>query len=329
MKKKLPSLKFLSGKIVEKDTYVFSSRLDEIPDGEYFHARITGYRAGNFVFQDRNMEVTSVCIRRETAEEPLRATCLLPRFNSVVGFLQKGGDQYDETLPPPPTEGGGVMSQLRLIDGKLYAAGTVGCIFRRNGKNNWELLDKGLNSKHAADYREEGASWSEALKKTDIQTRTNAINGRAGKVLSAGQKGEVFFLKEDRWERVNSGTNATLRDIVVSKAGVFYICGRNGTLIAGDERGFSPIITNIDDYLKSMAFFNDELYVGGSKGLYKLVQQSLQPVLTSQNSPFNCVELDAYDGELLVVSDRWFLVFDGVNWRRIDDPDNAEVLHRQ
>lgn len=104
-----------------------------------------------------------------------------------------------------------------------------------------------------------------------------------------------------------------MRDIVVSKAGIFYICGRNGTLIAGDERGFSPIITNIDDYLKSMAFFNDEFYVGGSKGLYKLVQQSLQPVLTNQNSPFNCVELDAYDGELLVVSDRWFLVFDGKN----------------
>lgn len=325
-KKKLPSSKFLSGKIVEKDTYVFSSRLDEMPDGEYYHARITGCRAGNFIFQDRDMEVTSICIRRETIDEPLRATCLLPRFNSVVGFFQKGGDQYDETLPPPPTEGGGVMSQLRLIDGKLYAAGTVGCIFRRNGKNNWELLDQGLNSKHAADHREEGAPWSEALKKTENQTRTNAINGRAGKIFSAGQKGEVFFLKGSRWERVDSHTNATLRDIVVNDQGVFYICGRNGTLITGDERGFSPIVTNVDDYLKSMAFFDGELYIGGSKGLYKLSNQTFQPVRTNQSGPFNCVELDAYDGELLVVSDRWFLVFDGKNWRRFDDPDNSEVI---
>lgn len=300
-----------------------------MPDGEYSHARITGYRAGSFIFQDRGMEVTSVCIRRETVEEPLRATCLLPRFNSVVGFFQKGGDQYDETLPPPPTEGGGVMSQLRLIDGKLYAAGTVGCIFRRNGKNSWELLDKGLNSQHAADHREEGASWSEALRKTNGQTRTNAINGRAGKIFSAGQRGEVFFLKKDRWTRVESHTNATLRDIAVNDAGTFYICGRNGTLIVGDEHGFSPIRTSIDDYFKSMAFFNGELYIGGSQGLYKLSGDYVQPVRTNQSAPFNCVELDAYDGELLVVSDRWFLVFDGTTWRRIDDPDNADVLRQQ
>jgi len=31
----------------------------------------------------------------------------------------------------------------------------------------------------------------------------------------------------------------------------------------------------------------------------------------------------------LVVSDRWFLVFDGTAWRRIDDPDNADVLRQQ
>ena len=133
-------------------------------------------------------------------------------------------------------------------------------------------------------------------------------------------------MKAEKWERVDSRTNATLRDIAVNDSGVFYICGKNGTLIVGDERGFLPISSNIDDYLKSMAFFNGDLYVGGSKGLYKLAGQSLQPVRTNQNAPFNCVELDAYDGELLVVSDRWFLVFDGVNWRRIDDPDNAEVL---
>ena len=55
----------------------------------------------------------------------------------------------------------------------------------------------------------------------------------------------------------------------------------------------------------------------------------MKAVRTNQNAPFNCVELDSYDGELLVVSDRWFLVFDGTTWRRIDDSDNADVLRQQ
>lgn len=76
-----------------------------------------------------------------------------------------------------------------------------------------------------------------------------------------------------------------------------------------------------------MAFFDGSLYVGGSKGLYKLEGESLHPVATNQRAPFNCVELDSHDGQLLVVSDRWFLVFDGKVWRRIDDPDNADVLN--
>ncbi|WP_157836577.1 hypothetical protein [Paracidovorax oryzae] len=327
MKRQRASAVYLSGKIVERGIYFFSSRLDALPDGEYSHAEISAYNKGQFFYQERDMQVQSVCIRRETPEEPVRASCALPRFNSVVGFYPKGGGgEYDEMLPSSPNAGGGVMGQLRFIDGKLYAAGSVGCIFKRVGRGNWVAINKGLNTKGAVEYEKEGFSWREALEKAEAQVITTCINGRNGKIFSAGHNGEVFFLKAEKWVRVDSRTNATLRDIAVNDSGVFYICGKNGTLIMGDERGFLPISSNIDDYLKSMAFFNGDLYVGGSKGLYKLAGQSLQPVRTNQNAPFNCVELDAYDGELLVVSDRWFLVFDGVNWRRIDDPDNAEVL---
>ncbi|WP_208909762.1 hypothetical protein [Paracidovorax avenae] len=276
------------------------------------------------------MQVQSVCIRRETPEEPVRASCTLPRFNSVVGFYPKGGAaEYDEVLPLPANKGGGVMGQLRFIDGKLYAAGSGGCIYRRMSKGCWVEVNAGLNIKGATEYEKEGHTWSRALDLAENQVHTTTINGKSGKIISAGHRGEVFFLKGERWERVASQTNATLRDIAVNDAGTFYICGRNGTLIVGDERGFSPIRTSIDDYFKSMAFFNGELYIGGSQRLYKLSGDSVQPVRTNQNAPFNCVELDAYDGELLVVSDRWFLVFDGATWRRIDDPDNADVLRQQ
>ncbi|WP_208909772.1 hypothetical protein [Paracidovorax avenae] len=327
MSNKLPSAVFLSGKIVEKNVFIFSSRLDSLPDGEYHHARISGYKDGEFIFQDRDMQVVSVCVRRASAEEPLRASCLLPRFKSVVGFFQKGGDQYDEVLPESPGDGAGVMSQLRLIDGQLYAAGYGGCVFKRLSKSNWRVLSEGLNIEGSRENA--GLSPAGSTGKSFKKTRINAINGGGGKIFCAGHQGEVFFLNDDKWVRVNSDTNAILYDIEIDGAGSVYISGKGGVLIKGDERGFKALHTGIDDYLVSMAFFDGVLYVGGTKGLYHLKNDVLYPVATNQRSSFNCVELDAYDGQLLVVSDRWFLVFDGKSWQRIDNPDNSDILKNQ
>lgn len=226
-KKQLASAVFLSGKIVEKNAYVFSSRLDSLPDGEYHHARISGYREGDFVFQDRNMQVVSVCIRRETREEPLRSTCLLPRFHSVVGFYQKGGDQYDEILPPPPNEVGGIMKQLRLIDGRLYAVGSGSCIFERTSKNQWRALVKGFDTRDTAYYEQQGRSFSEALALSGKnETNINSICGRNGKIFCAGYRGRIFYLRNDEWLPVESGTNATLYDVQLDHAGVVYVSGK-------------------------------------------------------------------------------------------------------
>lgn len=215
------------------------------------------------------------------------------------------------------------MSQLRLIDGQLYAAGYGGCIFKRISKGNWKVLSKGLNI---------GAVGSDTDSKTDAvnssskKTRINAINGKRGKVFCVGHRGEVFFLSGDEWIRVESNTNAILYDIQIDESGAVYVSGKGGTLIKGDEKGFRALSTNIDDYFVSMAFFNNVLYVGGTKGLYQLKNDVLHPVATNQSSSFNCVELDAHDGQLLVVSDRWFLVFDGKSWVRVNNPDNIDVL---
>lgn len=332
MKKKKASAVYLSGKIIERGIYVFSSRLDALPDGEYFHAEISAYNKGSFTFQERDEQVESICIRRESREEPFRALCVVPRFNSIVGFYQKDGQEYSESLPEPRNKSGGVMKQLRLIDGGLYAVGSGGCVYKRLSKNNWILFDEGFDTRDTSYYRKQGYSFSQALDlSSENETNINSINGLGERLFCAGDRGEVFFRKNATWIKVDSGTNSILTDVQLDggRDQSVYVCGWRGTLLKGDERGFSQLLTNVDDYLKSMAFFNGELYVGGSKGLYKLVGKSLQLVKTNQNAPFNCVELDAYDGELLVVSDRWFLVFDGVNWRRIDDPDNADVLQRQ
>ncbi|MBF5005301.1 PQQ-like beta-propeller repeat protein [Diaphorobacter caeni] len=322
----MSSSKYLSGKIVERGIYFFSSRLDSLSSGYYDAAIISACKEGKFFYQPRDLQVESVCIRRETMEEPIRASCVLPRFNSVVGFYPKGGGANDEALPKPPNSGGGVMGQLRQIDGLLYAAGSVGCIYQRISANNWRLLSNGLNTKGIEEYRSEGYSALEAIDLIEGQAVTTCINGGHGKIFIAGHDGKVFFLKGDTWIEVNSNTNAILNDIQIDQSGTVYVSGRGGILLRGDELGFSVIPTNLSEHLKTMAFFEGRLYIGSEKGLYVLDGDVVKPVPTIEKGPFNCVELDSYDGELLVVSDRWFMVFDGKDWKKTVDPDNLNVV---
>ena len=135
MTQNLTSAKFLSGCIVEKDTFFLSSRLDALPDGEYFHARISAYKSGEFFFQDRNMEITSVCMRRETKAEPVRASCVLTRNGSAVGFYEKGAAGAKEEPLPRSSTAPGVMHQIASIENTLYAIGSGGNVF----KNIWRM----------------------------------------------------------------------------------------------------------------------------------------------------------------------------------------------
>ena len=325
MTKELASSVYLSGKIVEKNIFFFSSRLDALPDGEYHHSVISAYKDGEFFYQERNMQVVSVCIRRETKQEPMRASCVLPRFASVVAFYEKGGREYEEKLPESPHPGS-IMSQLREIDETLYAVGFGGAVYKRLSPGNWEILNSGLNIKNISDYQNEGHSFSDAITlQLKNQSRINTINGRNGKIFCAGDNGIIYILRKNQWTPIPSGTNTNLSDIQIDQTGTTYISGWNGIILKGNENEFSIIQTGIDDHFKKICIFNEEVYLGGSKGLYKLEFGNPIKVNFGKNANVNCVELDSYDGQLLLVSDRSFFTFDGKNWRQFDDPDNANI----
>ncbi|MFZ6675226.1 hypothetical protein [Undibacterium sp. Xuan67W] len=73
----LASCVFLSACIIEKDYFYFSTRLDALPSDEYFHARLSTYDQGAWNKHDREQQVVSVCVMRQTETENTRAYCAL------------------------------------------------------------------------------------------------------------------------------------------------------------------------------------------------------------------------------------------------------------
>ena len=62
--------------------------------------------------------------------------------------------------------------------------------------------------------------------------------------------------------------------------------------------------------------FQGSVFIGGYQGVYRLTGDALLRVTELGDEAFHCVALSACDTELLLVTERWFAVFDGVQWQR-------------
>ena len=243
----------------------------------------------------------------------------------IVGIYWPGTAFTDETLPGAE-DGHGMpsMMQIRWIDGALYACGYGANVFRRtHGK--WEIFNAGLKALDFGDYLKQGMSVPEALdaeKKTQRNIRT--LDGLSqNNLFCAGWRGIIFHYDGNQWHQLESPTNTSLNRIKCVDDNSTYIVGDGGVLLKGNVSGFQAIPTGIADDFVSVTWFNGKLYVGGEKGLYSLNGQTLHRIDVGQKGDFRCIALDAHDGQLLAVSERWFLAFDGQDWKRIDDPDNV------
>ena len=156
------------------------------------------------------------------------------------------------------------------------------------------------------------------------QSHIESIAGKDGSLFAVGLFGLLYHRMESIWKAIDSPTNASLYRVKVFDKDTAYIVGEKGIILKGNEKGFKVIHTNVRDDFKCLELFNGKIYVGGYKGLYVLDGDKINIVDTKQKNEFECVALDAREGQLLVVSERWILVFEGKDWKRIDHPDNVK-----
>ncbi|NHZ65727.1 hypothetical protein [Massilia genomosp. 1] len=325
MVKSMASVKFLDGCIIEKDYFFTSTRMDAQSESEYDHGRLQWFNAGEWAYRDRHWQVSSVCVLPGYSEGRTRAYVALEQGTGVVGFYSPGvADPVDETLPGAE-HGHGIASLLKIceIEKTLYLCGYAGIVMRRiNGK--WEKSNQSLKAMTFGDYLRDGMSFDDALNAAKLTQRDmRAIGGRASNaIFCVGREGVIFRFDGETWTKIDSPTNTDLNCVYAAEDGFVYAAGNQGILLQGKENNFWALDKGAVDDFYSICWFDGNLYIGGLKGIYRLQKNGLHYVDTNQGG-FKCKGMDAAYGQLLVVAERWLLVFDGHRWTRIDHPDNV------
>ena len=321
MEEKTLSSTIFGGCIVKSGKYVFFGLIDALPADENNHALITLASGGAYKYSMRDQRLESICIDRGAKSARI---VVLPMFDTVVGV-------YDEELVWIRDESySGDDSELgtsvKQINGSLFVTRLNGGVYKKS-KNEWESFSDGIASTSLTEFEKTGKSTVEAIfDRVRASINLTYINGEGRSLYVMGLSGEIFKYHENKWSPIISGTRSRLTSIAPISETEFVLTGHDGYLARVKNNIPELMAHNIDDSFKCAAIFNGVVFIGGYKGLYKLHENNIVKVDDLKKDDFNCLALDAYDGELLVVSDRWFCVCKNNNWEVTTLPGNKKCM---
>jgi hypothetical protein len=134
-----------------------------------------------------------------------------------------------------------------------------------------------------------------------------------------GNSGFVRWFDGREWTIIDVPTKEWLYAIHVEEADNVWICGKNGTLLKGNERrGFSAVSRAQDrDEFLSIAGYQGKIYLGTGKGVSVYDGQTIEPVDTRLTPKLRDGHIvDAVDGVLWSFGYSDIARFDGTQWVR-------------
>ena len=319
MKEKTLSSTIFGGCIVKSGKYVFFGLIDALPADENNHALITLASGGAYKYSMRDQRLESICIDRGAKSARI---VVLPMFDTVVGV-------YDEELVWIRDESySGDDSELgtsvKQINGSLFVTRLNGGVYKKS-KNEWESFSDGIASTSLTEFEKTGKSTVEAIfDRVRASINLTYINGEGRSLYVMGLSGEIFKYHENKWSPIISGTRSRLTSIAPISESEFVLTGHDGYLARMKNDFPELIVHNIDDSFNCSAILNGVVFVGGYKGLYKIHENNITQIFEFEESEFNCLALDSFEDELLIVSERWFCIYKNNKWERTVLPGNRK-----
>lgn len=190
----------------------------------------------------------------------------------------------------------GDLRSVVAIDGRAYAVGFEGMVFRLDGPNRWARIDEGLPESF------------------DIE----ALDGFTDDELYAvGFGGQAWARVNQVWEPLDVGVNTVLTSVHCSEHGDVHAAGHRGVLIRGRGAMWEVLPQDMKKDIWGLAWFGGQLYVSTLSGLYRLVDDLLEPVDFGADPPKTTYRLSAANGVLWSIGAKDLMAFDGVRWSRI------------
>ncbi len=251
--------------------------------------------------------------------------------------------QIEESIPTIPNV---MVLSVKNIDGKVYMAGTLRTVFRREGPNKWTCLF-GNDLKVRDEEDKQGRDFG-----------FEDIDGfAADDIYACGGDGDLWHYDGKNWQEIDCPTNKSLYAICCAGDGKVYVGGHSGILMEGRGDKWKVLLDKVP-WIKRMEWFKDRLYLATKRGLYiyhngqltnplggisllsrpesesekrvkKLLvkaggdKEMIDLVMTTEVSDEKIVAPSSLhtlstDGNLLVVGGRdSVVVFDGENWKKL------------
>jgi hypothetical protein len=291
---------FTGGYVFKRDYVCISSYLEENEEDD--HARIFTFAGGKWYNFDLEFRVRSVY----GVEKPARTLYCLGIEGQVLRQTREG--PAEERIRDAGLDGFGYLHTLRQIDGKLYACGVSGQIYRRE-KSGWVHFDEGVlhrsKDKTAADiYCVDGTS--------------------AADIYAVGEGGVLWHYDGKMWARQQPLIRRDLEWVKCVSETEVYLCGGGGNLFRGyaGKWGHFALPPKWDEDFWCVEVFDGKPYIAGDSGIYELGPKGLVPVETGLKPEPDGFRLHANDGVLWSFGSHHLCFFDGKKWTYVKHPDN-------
>jgi hypothetical protein len=226
-----------------------------------------------------------------------------------AGIVSVSSPQGDVEEEVDPSDDGprrrGDIRDLRVIGGRVYAAGMSRQVYRREASGQWSRQDGGVVTPKGT-MGVSGFNAIDGLEETDI--------------YAVGFNGEIWRRTNQIWSQIESPSNLVLHRVCFVRPDLIYACGQQGVLLRGNGNAWAAIQhdTTRDDFW-GMEWYRNRLYLACDSGLYVLSDSgTLEPVDTHAELAPTVRHLHAADGVLCSSGPKHVLwTEDGVKWHDI------------
>jgi hypothetical protein len=277
-----------TGTLLSRDEALLLSSLDKMAEENAAHTLVSLWRRGGD-WSGRLVEWSS-------------GTVCHAQIPVSQGVLVGEDGQFFAWGHGPGIEGRvaekGVFSAVSAVEGRAYAVGIGGIIYRWDAPNAWTNLKLGVPGEVTF---EAFAGFSKS------------------EMYAVGWRGELWRLTENYGERLHSPTNLILSSVCCAGDGLVYCCGQKGTLLRGrDDRWELLNDGDTTEDLWSVHWFQDCLYVASMRFLYKLIGNRLERVRFGPDVPGSFYHVTSFsDAVLWSIGAKDVMEFDGASWTRI------------
>lgn len=148
------------------------------------------------------------------------------------------------------------MTGLATIDGAVYAYGLGRDVLRREADGSWTDL-----------------SAPQPGPEDDVVHFTGLAGHSASELYAVGWRGEIWVRTAEGWSREQSPTRAYLGALTVTREGLVYIVGEEGTLLRGRHGAWEALDTGLREDLRDVCEHQGNIFVSTDSRVFRLTPE--------------------------------------------------------